>query len=107
MHVMGSGNTVHMGRSISEDQPPEKLPPEEPLIGAQRNAVITRLVCSFSCCRGRTRRCVQPATHRTWDKYFPNCVPHAGVMYAQNHVFSSVMHQYDVRLPYPDIVYRQ
>ncbi len=29
------------------------------------------------------------------------------VMYAQNHVFSSVMHQYDVRLPYPDIVYRQ
>ncbi len=29
------------------------------------------------------------------------------VMYAQNHVFSSVMHQYDVRLPYPAIVYRQ
>ncbi len=29
------------------------------------------------------------------------------VMHAQNHVFSSVMHQYDVRLPYPDIVYRQ
>ncbi len=29
------------------------------------------------------------------------------VVYAQHHVFSSVMHQYDVRLPYPAIVHRQ